>query len=258
MSTPVSAPTTFPPSEEQKPLSEPQRIINTYVAPSKTFTDIRRNSSWWAPWVLLSLFSIIFFYAVDTKVGFERAMDNQLKLDAKATEKMEQLRAQDPDRYEKVRRAQITGTKIFSYAFPVLLLLGVAIAAAVLMATFNFGLGTQITFKHCLAIIFYGFLPGILRSLLASVSLFAGADPEGFNIRNPACTNLACFMNAMETPRWLYVLGSWIDVVTIWEFFLIGLGFAIVGRIKKSTGIAVLFGWFAILMLGTVAWAAFH
>src|ERR671935_1725603 len=114
MSTIASTPTNIPPTEEQQPLSEPQRIINTYVAPRKTFIDIRRNASWWAPWVILTVFSITFMYAVNSKVGFERVMDNQLKLDPKATEKMEQLRAQDPDRYEKIRQAQITGTKVFS------------------------------------------------------------------------------------------------------------------------------------------------
>lgn len=255
MSTTASAPTNIPPAgEEQQPLSEPQRIINTYVAPTKTFTDIRRNASWWAPFLILTVFSILFTYAIDSKVGFERVMDNQIKLNPKAADRMEQLRAQDPDRYEKTRRAQIVGTKYFSYGFPVVLLLIAAVFALILMATFNFGVGTQIGFKHCLAIVLYGFLPGVVRSILAIVPLFAGADPEGFNIRNPACTNLACFMNALETPRWLYTLAGWIDVIIIWEFFLIGLGFAIVGRIKKSTGITVLFGWFAAFTIIAIIW----
>src|SRR5215475_3663243 len=135
MSTPAGAPTTLPPSEEQQPLSEPQRIINVYVAPTKTFTDIRRNASWWAPWLILTVFSILFIYLVDSKVGFERVMDNQIKLNPKAAEKMEQLRAQDPDRYEKARRAQIVGTKFFSYGFPVVFLVITAIFAAMLMGT---------------------------------------------------------------------------------------------------------------------------
>ncbi|MGC2741826.1 MAG: hypothetical protein WA672_01470, partial [Candidatus Angelobacter sp.] len=50
-------------------LSEPQRLVNTFIAPSKTFTDIRRNASWWVPFLLISIFSISFFVMIDKKVG---------------------------------------------------------------------------------------------------------------------------------------------------------------------------------------------
>ncbi|MGB7554313.1 MAG: hypothetical protein WBM04_08060 [Candidatus Korobacteraceae bacterium] len=39
---------------EQPPLSQAERVVDTFVAPSKTFTDIRRNATWWVPWVLIS------------------------------------------------------------------------------------------------------------------------------------------------------------------------------------------------------------
>ena len=60
------------PIAEQPFLSEPQRIVNTYVAPGKTFADIRRNASWWAPWVLISIFSWLLVFTVDKKVGYEQ------------------------------------------------------------------------------------------------------------------------------------------------------------------------------------------
>ena len=34
------------------PMSEGARIINTFIAPSKTFTDLRRSAAWWAPFLL--------------------------------------------------------------------------------------------------------------------------------------------------------------------------------------------------------------
>src|SRR5262249_8063190 len=146
--------------------------------------------------------------------------------------------------------------KGISYAIPIISLLFVAIIGAVLMATFNFGLGTQISFKQALAIVFYGFLPAVIRSLLASITLFAGANTEGFNFSNPIGTNIAYYMNISETPHWLYALCSWIDLFTIWIYVLIGLGFAIVGKRKRSTGIAVIMGWYAVIVLVSVAFAA--
>ena len=68
---PASAP-------EPAGLSEGARIVDTFIAPSKTFTDIRRNASWWGPWVLISIFSLIFIYAMSSKVGFEQISKNQI------------------------------------------------------------------------------------------------------------------------------------------------------------------------------------
>jgi Yip1 domain len=249
MSTPVSAPTGLPPAEEQQPLSEPQRIINTYIAPTKTFTDIRRNASWWAPWVLGAIVGYLLTFAIGSKVGWEQLAENQIKMSPRQEARLEQVRQQNPEQY--TRQIQISAAiwKGFSYAGPLVGLLFAAIIGGVLMATFNFGLGTHLSFKQALAIVFYGFLPAVARSLLASITLFAGANTEGFNFSNPVGTNIAYYMSIADTPHWLYTLCSWIDLFTVWIFVLMGLGFAVVGKIKKSTGIAVLFGWYAVLVL---------
>ena len=45
------------PSESVEPkMSEMGRLLNVFGAPSKTFADIRRNASWWAPWLIGALF----------------------------------------------------------------------------------------------------------------------------------------------------------------------------------------------------------
>lgn len=256
MSTTASAPTNLPPSDQQQPLSEPQRIINTYIAPSKTFTDIRRNASWWAPWLLGAIVGYLLVFAVGSKVGWEQVTENQVKMNPRQEARLEQLRQQNPDQYQRQLQISIAFTKGISYTIPVVSLLIVAVIAAVLMATFNFGLGTQISFMQAMAIVFYGFLPGVIRSLLASITLFSGANTEGFNFSNPVGTNIAYYMSIADTPRWLFSLCSWIDLFTIWIFVLIGLGFAVVGKIKKEKGIAVLMGWYALFVLGSVALAA--
>ncbi len=248
--------TPLSPGEGQPPLSEPQRIVNTYIAPGKTFADIRRNASWWAPWVLISIFSLLLVFTVDRKVGFEQLTENQIKLNPKAEQRMEQLRQEHPDQYERQLKISMTITKAFGYGTPLLLLLISAIIAAVLMASFNFGLGTAIDFRHSLAIVFYGSLPGVLRSILASLTLWAGANTDSFNFSSPVGTNPAYYLNVAETPHWLYAFCSWLDIFTIWTFVLIGIGFAVVGNKKKSMGIGILMGWYAFLVLLSTGWAA--
>jgi hypothetical protein len=43
------------PPQEPAPLSEPQRLVDVFIAPSKTFTDLRRNASWWAPFLITAI-----------------------------------------------------------------------------------------------------------------------------------------------------------------------------------------------------------
>jgi len=49
---------------ESAPLSEGARIVNTFIAPSKTFTDLRRSAAWWAPFLLMVIVSTFLVYSV--------------------------------------------------------------------------------------------------------------------------------------------------------------------------------------------------
>ena len=242
------------PDTNQEPgLPESQRIINTFIAPSTTFSDLRRNASWWVPFVISSIFAYALVFTVDKQVGFERVTENQIKLNPKASERMDQL---PPEQRARQMDLSVKITKIISYAIPVVILLVNTIFAGMLMATFNFGLGAEITFGQSLAIVMYAWLAGIVRSVLAIVTLFAGANLENFNFSNPVGTNAAYYMSVTDTPAWLYRMAGWFDVVTIWVFILMGIGFAVVGRKKISTGIAVMAGWFIVLVLVSTGFAA--
>ncbi len=238
---------------EQPALSEPQRLINVFIAPQSTFADLRRKASWWVPFVLSCIFAYGLIFTVDKQVGFERVTENQIKLNPKAAERMDQL---SPDQRARQMDISVKVTKAFSYAFPVIILIVNIVIAAVLMATFNFGLGTEVKFGQSLAIVMYAGLVGIVKSVLAMITLFAGSNLDNFNFSNPVGTNAAYYMSITDTPAWLYRAASWFDVITIWLFVLIGIGFAVVGRKKISSGIAVMAGWFAVMVLLSAGWAA--
>jgi hypothetical protein len=88
------------------------------------------------------------------------------------------------------------------------------------------------------------------------VVIFAGADPESFNIKNFAPTNLGAFLNPMETNKALYTLATSLDAVTIWTLVLLGMGTAIVAGVKRTSGYIAVFGWWAIFVLVGVGVAA--
>ena len=78
---PVSAPA---PAPEPAPLSEGARLVNTFIAPSKTFTDLRRNANWWGPWLVISFFALLFIYSMDRQIGFDQISRNEIAHSARA------------------------------------------------------------------------------------------------------------------------------------------------------------------------------
>jgi len=233
-------------------LSEPLRLINTFFAPQKTFTDIRRNASWWVPLLLISIFSISFFVMIDKKVGFEQVARTMLA-NNKAIQQL------GPAQQEQAIARTAIGLKVGEYAAPIFILIYVLIVAAVLMATFNFMMDAQVSFSQSMAIVMYGWLPGILSAILAMLVLQFG-DTEGFRMDNPIGTNPAHFMDPATTSKFLYALLTSIDLISIWIVVLIGMGFALNAKKKISTGSAItaVAVWYFIAKLCGAAFAAFR
>lgn len=249
---PTAAPAAPGPDSGQPGLSQGARVLNTFIAPSLTFTDIKRSASWWAPFLLMAAFSYGFVAVVAKKVGWEQVTQNQIRLNPKAQERLEQLPA---DQRAQQMRIQVAVTKGISYGFPVLNLIILTIIAAVMMATLNFGAGAEIPFKQALAVVVYSNLPGLVKATLAMVSLLAGADPEGFTFQNPVATNLGYFVDPVNS-RVLYSAASAVDVITIWVLVLAGIGFSRISKLKMATTMSVAFGWYILMTLVGVGFAA--
>ena len=240
------------PPQETAPLSEVERVIDTFVAPSKTFTDLRRSASWWLPFLISAIVSVAFVYVVDQKVGFRKAMENQIRIQPKQAERMEQMPA---DQREKVMQQQTGFWKIFSYASPAVGLLFYLIIATVLFATFKFAVSADFQFKTMFALVIYAWLPAVFVSLLAIVSLLAGVSSDGFLIQNPAATNLGALLDPTGSPV-LYALLSSVDVFTFWSLFLMAIGVTCISKVKRGTAFAVVFGWYGLWVLIKLGLAA--
>jgi Yip1-like protein len=228
-------------------LSEPARIANTFIAPSKTFLDLRRNSSWWAPWLLISVVALGFVYTVQVKVGFDQVVHNEIAKNARSEAQLGRLPA---DQRAERMRGITKFTEAVAYCSPVTGLIAFVVIAAALMATFNFGAGASIPFKTSLAVVTYGNLPTIVYSLLGILSLAAGVNPEGFNIKNPVATNPAYFMDPTGNP-FLYGMASALDVFVLWSLVLMAIGYSSVSKLKRSTTFAVVIGWYLVWKLVT-------
>ena len=239
-------------AEGQGSLSEAERVVDTFIAPATTFRDIQRNTSWWLPFVLLLISSLVTGYVVDRQVGYEQVYENQVRMSPSAQERMTNM---SPEQKAQTARISIAITKYITYSGGVLIALFLALYALVLWASFNFGLGAKTTFAQVFAVTIYAALPYLVISLLTIISLYFGGNAEGYDYKNPTATNLAYFMQ--DSAPWLKGLLGSFDVVKLWSVALQVLGMAIIAK-KTITQSALVVGIFWLIgVIISTAGAAF-
>lgn len=233
------------------PLSQIERVADTFVAPSATFRDVLRSASWWLPFVILAVCGWGLTYSIDRKVGFEQLTENQMHL---SPTREAQLNAMDPGPRAEMLRRGATVTRYISYAYPIIILALSAFGALILWATFNFGMGARTTYQQMLCVWFYASLPRVLIVLIAAVTLWFGSSPESFVAQYPAGSNPAYYMG--DAPSWLRTLLSFFDVFGIWTLILLIIGTAIVAGKKTSTAAAAVLGWWVLIIVVSVIGSA--
>lgn len=248
-----SAPVPTSPESQQPRLSEGERLVDTFIAPRKTFEDIRVNASWWVPWLLTTILSLIFGAVAAQKIDMVQFTRHQIEQSKMRQRQMEQL---SPEQQERQIQIGASFTKVAFYVSPIFALILGLIVAAVLMAVFNFGFAAEVSFPQALAIAFYAYLPRAIYAVLLTVSLLVASDPNSIDITgNPMPTNLAFFMNP-DSNKFVYSLLSYIDLFAVWPAVLMGLGFSTVSakrKLKAGTAIAtmlVIYGLVALIGAG--------
>jgi Yip1 domain len=233
-----------PVPDSQPPLSHTERVVDTLIAPTKTFTDLRRSANWLVPLLLLIIATEAMVVVADRKIGFEKITENGLALQPKQAAKLDQL---PPEERARQMQTIVKITSVSSYLSPVLVLVFLIIIAAVLLATFNFGLGAEVTFNQSIAAVMYASMPGVIKALLAIIVLLIGAA-ETFTFQNPIASNLSGLVD--PSSHFLYSVALQLDVFTIWTIALTGIAFACLTKVKRGTAMAVVFGWWAVWVLG--------
>ncbi|HEY6490501.1 MAG: YIP1 family protein [Terracidiphilus sp.] len=243
------------PAAEQVPaLSQWQRVINIFTAPSKTFLDIKRgHKSWWMPFIIFTLLGYVLFFAVTNRIGMQQVVQNQIHLNPKQEEKLAQA---TPEQREMSMKISLNITQGIFIANPLLLLIIIGVGSLGLWGTINFIFGGKATYGSIFAAWMYAGLPGVLKVILGTIVIYAGTAPESFNIKNYSPTNIGAFLNPLETNAALYSLASALDIVTIWTMIVLGIGVATVAGVKRSSGYIAVFGWWALFTLISVGWAA--
>ncbi len=233
----------------EAPLTETQRVVDTFVAPSKTFIDIRRKATFWGPLVIMIVVGLLFSFAVQQKIGWERVFENNIHQSPTKEEKINSA-----PNAESIKAISAKVTAVFTYGYFVLILLFTAIYALLIWASVNFGFGGTAKYGQIYAVSFYASLVMNIKFLLALIAIFAGLAPESFLINNPVGTNIGYYLS--DVPLWLTTLCMHIDIFEIWSVILTVIGVSIVARVSRGKAAAVVVGWWIIVVLATVGAAA--
>jgi Yip1 domain len=228
-------------------LSQVERVVDTFIAPSKTFKDILRSTSWWLPFLLLVLASLVTTVVVEKQVGWERVAENQIHQNPKQEARLADLT--EPQRAAQLRVAGVINRYI-SYGSFLLILIFVSLFALIYWASFNFGLGASTTFAQMFAVCMYASLPRLLTLVLSIVTLLFGGSAETYDVRNPVGTNLGYYMP--DAGPALKTALSFFDVIGLWQLALLVIGMAIVAKVSRGKAAAVVVGWWLIGLIVSV------
>jgi hypothetical protein len=245
--------TAAPASAVNPPQSQPSRIVNTFIAPGRAFAGLRDARAWWMAWLLIAATSILFFYAIDMKIGMDQVMQQEFARNTRASDRMERI---PPEQKAQVLQRAAGVSRVIGYAAPVTSLVIFLAIAGVLAATFNFGLGAEVPYGVALAITVYGMLPQAIKNLLGTAALMLGANTEGFNLHNPVASNPAAFLDPAGS-KFLYTICTGLDLFTLWSVVLLGIGFAAQSKIRRSLAVATVAACLVVMKLVQAAWAVF-
>jgi len=238
---------------EQEPvakISAMGRVFGVLFSPKETFEDIVRKPSWIVPVVILILLGTGVGILLGKKVDWASYSRQQ-------AEKNPQF-AQLPED-QKQQRLELS-TKIASIATPFAGVIGVPILLLIVTLVywigFNVFSGASLPFSRAWAIICYAYVPSAFASIIAMIILylkrFGDVDPQRM-----AATNLAAFLSN-DAAHWLTVLGSFVDIFSLWILVLISIGFSVANprKISKGAAYGTVFGlWllFVVIRVGIAA-----
>ncbi|HUY81583.1 MAG TPA: YIP1 family protein [Acidobacteriaceae bacterium] len=225
-----------------EPLTETQRVLNVFVAPGKTFDDIRRKATFWGPLLILLVLSVAYSFTIQQKVGWEQVFQNSIRQLPLAAQNAAASQS------ETMKTAQVKIAEIATYASSLLGLLFTAIIALVLWVTVNFGFGGKAKYGQVFAVSFYSWMVADIKFLLAIIALLAGLAPESFLLNNPVGSNIGYYLST-DTPLWIRSLCMHIDVFEIWGLVLTTIGISIIAKVSRGKAAAVVFGWWIVWIL---------
>lgn len=225
-------------------------VRDTFLAPTRAFGEVAAGRGWWLPFILISVALYIYLFSIQHVVGWDTVATNITAHRSGAA-----LEDASPERLERVHYVTMAIVKATMYGYPLLILAFNAIAALILSATINVATDGDVSFETTLAMWTYAMLPRAITPLIGSALLFVDNDPENFYLDHAVGSSLAYYLPA-DSARWLLTLGNAVDAFDLWSLTLAAVGLSVIAEVRRTTGFAIVFGWFALVLAGKLLYVS--
>jgi hypothetical protein len=214
-------------------MSALSRIVGVFFEPGKTFAEVGRRPTWFLPLLLSVLATVAFYTTYGQKIGWTRALQQQIATNPKVAQQIEQIPAEQRDA-QLAMRAKIMGIG-YQVAPAVMMPIFTLISAGILLGLTAM-MSAGLRYKQVFAIICFAGMPTVLKFLLSIIVVFL-KNPDDFNLLNPLAFNIAAFMDPLNSSKFLYTFALAFDAFAIWTIVLTAIGLsAAAGRKKLSFG----------------------
>jgi hypothetical protein len=235
-------------------LTQIERVVNTFIAPTSTFEDIKRNASWWLPFLIAAVISLTSALIFLKKVGIDTFTNGVIAHSPRLADAI----ASNPA--AEAHALSVIGTfiKVAMFGNPLISILVAFIVAGLFLFTSYFIFGGKATFGQMVAVWYYGTLPMQLYYLLGLFVTATGHGNVNFFARDPiGGTSIGYYLHAGQVPAPLLALLTAIDIFSVWNAVVLTIGVSTVAGIKRSAAAIVVFGWWGLNLL-RIAGAALH
>ena len=123
-----------------------------------------------------------------------------------------------------------------------------------MLGTFNLGFGAQLKLHAVHGDQYVRFSSRDHQSAAGDTDHHDWRWGEGFTFEHQLASNLGPLFD--PSSPFLYSVASSLDLFNLWTLILTGIGYSCVSKVKRGTCMAVVFGWWAVVVLVGAGFAA--
>jgi hypothetical protein len=224
---------TLPSAETPERSNSFGRIFGAIFDPKETFQSIVRKPTWFAPVLILAIFSLSTVALFGHRGGWPSYFERQMANNSRA----QQMNAQQRQQALEVQLK--FGVPVTYAVTPIAAVLVVLVLAAIFLGIFNGLAGTKVDFKTSMGIVAYAYSPGIISGLLA-ILVISLKDVTTIDLQNIVASNVGALLPS-SSPRWMVALLGSLDLFSFWYMILMSIGYSAAAPKKLSFGKA--FAW---------------
>jgi ABC-type multidrug transport system fused ATPase/permease subunit len=195
-------------------------LVTVFFSPEKLFAEQAEKPKWVLPLIASMIVVLIVSVAIGQLFDMgayvrEKMESNPFVAQRLTPQQIEEAAQQANSQSAKIRSAVIAP---LVNGAGILIVAGILVGLAMIVDA-----GT--TFKKVLAVAAHSaFAYGVVSGFGGVLVLLIMGDTTGVDIQNIVKLNPTLFLDPTETSKWLYSIATSLDLLSFWQFFLLGLG----------------------------------